>query len=142
MKRIALTFATILAAQFLLVAPASADDKKPTLQQERMRDCNRDAEGMKGQERKDFMKSCLSGKQAANKAAREERREERKEERAERKEAREERREEAKERREERKEERKDARQSQQEKMKGCNASAKGMKGDERKAYMSNCLKN
>ena len=29
----------------------------------------------------------------------------------------------------------------QQEKMKGCNAEAKGMKGDERKAFMSKCLK-
>lgn len=116
----ALIVATALAAQFVLVPLAVADDKKPTPQQERMRDCNRDAEGMKGDARKDFMKSCLSGKQAANKAAREERREEAKEHR----------------------EERKDARQSQQEKMKSCNASAKGMKGDERKAYMSNCLKN
>ncbi len=30
---------------------------------------------------------------------------------------------------------------AQQEKMKGCNAEAKGMKGDERKAFMSKCLK-
>ncbi len=30
---------------------------------------------------------------------------------------------------------------SQQDKMKGCNAEAKGMKGDERKAFMSKCLK-
>ena len=30
---------------------------------------------------------------------------------------------------------------SQQEKMKGCNAEAKGMKGDERKAFMKKCLK-
>jgi hypothetical protein len=29
----------------------------------------------------------------------------------------------------------------QQEKMKGCSAEAKGMKGDERKAFMSKCLK-
>ena len=30
---------------------------------------------------------------------------------------------------------------AQQEKMKGCNAEAKGMKGAERKAFMSKCLK-
>ncbi len=30
---------------------------------------------------------------------------------------------------------------SQQEKMKGCNAEAKGMKGEERRAFMSKCLK-
>lgn len=30
---------------------------------------------------------------------------------------------------------------AQQEKMKGCNAEAKGMKGDDRKAFMSKCLK-
>jgi len=30
---------------------------------------------------------------------------------------------------------------AQQEKMKGCNAEAKGMKGGERKAFMSKCLK-
>ncbi|TAN71751.1 MAG: hypothetical protein EPN14_11430, partial [Gallionella sp.] len=30
---------------------------------------------------------------------------------------------------------------AQQEKMKGCNAEAKGMKSDERKAFMSKCLK-
>lgn len=29
----------------------------------------------------------------------------------------------------------------QQEKMKGCSAEAKGMKGDERRAFMSKCLK-
>ncbi len=30
---------------------------------------------------------------------------------------------------------------SQQEKMKGCNVEAKGMKGEERRAFMSKCLK-
>ena len=30
---------------------------------------------------------------------------------------------------------------SQQDKMKGCSEEAKGMKGDERKAFMSKCLK-
>ena len=34
-----------------------------------------------------------------------------------------------------------DAKSTQQEKMKTCNADAKGMKGDERKKFMSECLK-
>jgi hypothetical protein len=72
------------------------------------------------------MKQCLSGKQAENKAAREERRKEQQE------------------MREERQAERKEARSAQQEKMKACNAdaTAKGLKGDARKAFMSDCLKN
>ena len=43
---------------------ASAQDKKPPSeaqkkQQERMKDCNKKAEGKKGDERKAFMSSCL-----------------------------------------------------------------------------------
>lgn len=104
------------AAQLGFALPAAAaDEKAATPQQQRMRDCNAEAKGMKGQERKDFMRQCLSGKQDANKAAREERRETRQE-----------------------------ARQTQQEKMKTCNAEAgaKGLKGAERKAFMGDCLKN
>jgi hypothetical protein len=123
-----LVVSLLLAAQFALAPPAlAADDKKPaTPQQQRMRDCNKEAEGMKGQERKDFMKQCLSGKQAENKAAREERRKEQQE------------------MREERQAERKEARTAQQERMKACNADAavKGLKGDARKSFMSDCLKN
>ena len=119
----------VLSAQLAWAPAVSAEEKeaKPvTPQQQRMRDCNAEAKGMKGQERKDFMKQCLSGKQAENKAAREERREERQEAR------------------EARQAERKDARSAQQEKMKTCNAdaTAKGLKGDARKAFMSDCLKN
>jgi hypothetical protein len=70
-----LAVSLLLAAQFALAPLAvAADAKQPaTPQQQRMRDCNADATGMKGQARKDFMKDCLSGKQAENKAAREER---------------------------------------------------------------------
>ncbi|MDI1300445.1 MAG: PsiF family protein [bacterium] len=35
-----------------------------------------------------------------------------------------------------------DKKGAQQQRMKDCNASAAGKKGDERKAFMSNCLKN
>lgn len=116
MKKLLAAAALVLAGQFAF-APAAlaAEGKKPTPQQQRMKDCNAEAKGMTGQERKDFMKSCLSGKQAENKAAREERRTEIQA-----------------------------ARQTQQDKMKTCNAkaSAKGLKGDARKAFMSDCLKN
>lgn len=129
-KMLAIAALTVVIAvgQFASATPAVAEEaKKPaTKQQQRMRDCNADAKGMQGQQRKDFMKQCLSGKQAENKAAREERREERKEARA------------------ERQAERQDGRAAQQDKMKTCNADAKtkGLTGDARKAFMSDCLKN
>lgn len=60
------------AAAAVLVAqlnPALAADtpKKPTAQQEKMKTCNKDAKdkALKGDERKAFMKSCLSSKSAA-----------------------------------------------------------------------------
>ena len=40
----------------------AADDKKPTAQQSKMTTCNKDAGEMKGDERKAFMKKCLSAK--------------------------------------------------------------------------------
>jgi hypothetical protein len=54
--------ALTLAAAFAL--PASAQEKKPTEQQQRMADCNKQAsaKGMKGDERKGFMSSCLKDK--------------------------------------------------------------------------------
>lgn len=39
--------------------------KAPTAQQQRMKDCNSQASGKKGDERKTFMSSCLSGKPEA-----------------------------------------------------------------------------
>jgi len=52
-----------------LTQPALAQDKKEPsaaqkAQQQRMKDCNVMAKGMKGEERKDFMKGCLSGNEA------------------------------------------------------------------------------
>jgi len=125
MKRLLAATLVIFAPLFCapaLAAPPEGAQKPVTPQQQRMRDCNVQAQGMKGQERKDFMKQCLSGKQAENKAAREERREEV---------------------REERKAERSAAQSSQQERMKACNveAGARELKGDARKAFMSECLK-
>ena len=43
----------------------AADDKKPTAQQSKMTTCNKDAGDKKGDERKAFMKSCLSAKPVA-----------------------------------------------------------------------------
>lgn len=123
MKKLLAAIALMFVSQ-LACAETAAPVKPPGLQQQRMRECNAQAKDMKGEERKAFMKQCLSGKLAEAKAARAERRAERQNER------------------EKRREERQAARQSQQEKMKTCNAKAKGMKGDERKAFISDCLKS
>jgi hypothetical protein len=124
----------VLSAQLAWAPAASAEEKeaKPAApQQQRMRDCNAEAKGMQGQERKDFMKQCLSGKQAERKAEREERKKERQENREARQEER-------------KKKQPSEAQLAQREKMKTCNADAKakGLKGDARKAFMSDCLKN
>jgi len=58
-----LIFALAVAA-FALSAQA-ANDKKPTAQQGKMATCNKDAGDKKGDERKAFMKECLSAKPAA-----------------------------------------------------------------------------
>jgi len=44
---------------------ASGAAKAPTAQQSKMKTCNADAKGMKGDERKAFMKTCLSAKAEA-----------------------------------------------------------------------------
>jgi hypothetical protein len=46
-------------------APDMAKDKAPTAQQSKMTTCNKDAGDKKGDERKAFMKTCLSAKPAA-----------------------------------------------------------------------------
>ncbi len=46
-------------------ADAPAAEKAPTAQQSKMKTCNADAKGKKGDERKAFMKECLSAKPAA-----------------------------------------------------------------------------
>ncbi len=58
--------ATLMLALPLAAAPALAQDKKePTKQQNKMAECNKAAEGKKGDDRKAFMKSCLSDKKKA-----------------------------------------------------------------------------
>ncbi|MEO6927899.1 MAG: PsiF family protein, partial [Casimicrobiaceae bacterium] len=60
----------VLATAFAAVASASswAADKPMTAQQERMKSCNAKAVDKKGDDRKAFMKSCLSGEEQAAKS--------------------------------------------------------------------------
>ena len=59
-----------LVADFAAVcaATAAAADKPVTPQQQRMTDCNAKATDKKGDDRKAFMKSCLSGEEKAEKS--------------------------------------------------------------------------
>lgn len=61
MKKLLSLTALGLALSLGLSAQA-AEDKAPTKQQSKMATCNKDADGMKGDERKAFMKTCLSNK--------------------------------------------------------------------------------
>ena len=103
----------VLLGLAMLAMPALAE----TEQQGKMKTCNADAakKELKGEERKAYMKQCLSAKAEAKPetAATPEAKEEKK------------------------------SMTPQQEKMKTCNAdaSAKSLKGDERKKFMSQCLK-
>jgi hypothetical protein len=58
MRKLLSTLMLTLAAATLSVH--AADEKKPTAQQEKMKACNAEAAGMKGDERKAFMSKCLS----------------------------------------------------------------------------------
>ena len=60
MKKLMTLLALSLAAASITVQ--AADEKKPTAQQNKMTECNKDAGDKKGDERKAFMKSCLSAK--------------------------------------------------------------------------------
>lgn len=99
--------------------------KPLTPHQERMKTCNADAKGKKGEERKTFMKSCLKGEAAvpATKAP----------------EVPEAKKVEAKKGAEHKTEKKLN---SQQMRMKTCNVEAKGKKGAERKSFMKSCLSN
>ena len=113
----------VLLGLAMLAMPVLAE----TEQQGKMKTCNADAakKELKGEERKAYMKQCLSAKVEANKV--EANKAEAKPETAATPAAKEE----------------KKSMTPQQEKMKTCNAdaSAKSLKGDERKKFMSQCLK-
>ena len=57
--------ASVLACSvaFPVVAADAPADKAPTAQQMRMKECNQRAGDKKGEERKQFMSACLSGKE-------------------------------------------------------------------------------
>lgn len=62
MKHAMILMTAVLALSFNV---AHADDKGANPQQNRMAACNKQAEGKKGEERKQFMSQCLSNKPAA-----------------------------------------------------------------------------
>ena len=72
MRKLISAVALVIASQFALAPAYSAEEKAPTAQQQRMKDCNAEAgkKELKGDERKAFMKDCLGGKQAAAKDGR------------------------------------------------------------------------
>ncbi len=102
--------ASLLALGFL-AGTAQAAEQTP--QQKKMAACAHEGKGKKGAEYKAFMKECLSAKKGPAAAAPEPA----KKEAAVATKA-----------------------QTQQEKMKTCNAEAKGKTGDARKAFMKECL--
>ena len=55
----------LLLASLILSLGGAAQAAEPTAQQNKMKTCNADAAGKKGDERKAFMKECLSAKPAA-----------------------------------------------------------------------------
>ena len=65
--------ACMAAAVIPAVAADGKTDKEPTAQQMRMKECNQKAGNMKGDERKAFMSTCLSGKEPAAKMTQQDR---------------------------------------------------------------------
>lgn len=106
--KLMLSAAVTLFVANLAVAPIA----HATLQQDKMKACNADAKEKKGDERKAFMKQCLSAKMPEESSAKEPA-------------------------------ETSAAMTTQRQKMRTCNADAKAkaLKGDERKKFMSTCLK-
>ena len=69
MKALLAVISLALLSTTAMAADEKAEAKKPTTQQERMKSCNKEATGKKGDERKAFMSNCLKGKPAAEAAA-------------------------------------------------------------------------
>jgi hypothetical protein len=111
MKSPILILAALAAASALAAGAADAPKKTLTPQQQRMSDCSHESKGMKGDEHKKFMSACLKSKDSPADV------------KASMSQA--------------------GAKPTQQDKMKTCNAQAgdKKLKGDERKKFMSDCLK-
>ncbi|KAB2876146.1 MAG: hypothetical protein IT503_17680 [Burkholderiaceae bacterium] len=66
MNKLMTVLALALAAASLTAQ--AADEKKPTAQQAKMTQCNKEAGDRKGDERKAFMKTCLSSKKTSQQA--------------------------------------------------------------------------
>lgn len=122
MKKILIFACAFLFVSSVVLAAQATDPGKKTFssaqlaQQEKMKTCNADAKakGLKGAERQKFMSECLKGKTADAPAVAAPA-----------------------------KTDVPAAKMTQQEKMKACSAEAKtkALKGDERKKFMSECLK-
>ena len=65
MKKLLSLTAVAFALSMGLSAAQAADTPAKTAQQGKMASCNKDATGKKGDERKTFMKECLSAKSEA-----------------------------------------------------------------------------
>ncbi|MDP1606840.1 MAG: PsiF family protein [Rhodocyclaceae bacterium] len=65
MKKLLAAAVFVITSQFAFAPLVGAEEKARTPQQQRMADCNKEATGKKGDERKTFMKACLGGKPAA-----------------------------------------------------------------------------
>ena len=61
-KLILAAVAALFTASVALAQAPAAPEKKATPQQEKMKACNAEAKGKKGDERKAFMKECLGAK--------------------------------------------------------------------------------
>ncbi len=114
--KLIITAIAILSWGFLPVAEAATE------QQNKMVTCNKEATGKKGDERKAFMKECLSKKPAAPAATEKSAAPAATDKPAEPAPA-------------------DKPASAQQSKMATCNKAADGKKGDERKKFMSECLK-
>jgi psiF repeat len=60
-----ITALALCAAAFSTSAFANAHKEAPTMQQSKMGECNKEAGEKKGDDRKAFMKTCLSAKKAS-----------------------------------------------------------------------------
>lgn len=119
MKILPVIASLMLSVGIAHAADAPAPEKKLTPQQQRMADCNKQAGEKKGPDRRDFMRQCMHGDKAAPAPAPAPQAiPEAKPAEA--------------------------LKMTQQDRMRDCNkqASEKGVKGPDRRAFMSDCLKS
>jgi hypothetical protein len=121
MKRTLCT--AIIAALFVIATPLAAQERAPHAQQDKFSQCAHESKGLKGEEHNKFMSECLKGhdtrpgekaKPAVDRPVKEARNDD------------------------------DPPREGQQGRMKACNdeAGRRSLHGDERRAFMSACLKS